>query len=322
MVSTLPPFPFAPQKPLPFLQDYCRIEYAASQGGSQGACKKTGTSFRRGDLRVVLTAGDPQKKAYLSLEAAGAELAPVVVHVGRRAFPPTTLSGLADLAAEDRQAFYQAFAVSASEAGKFDRQHPPPQRPSFDRPTSTGKAAKAAAVGKADEVGGAEEADAAAPGGRPAKRARAAAAVMAGDSAGSGGRGAASEELPQEPQQVRQGRWLQVAACLRACTPPAASSLTRGHTSPLPFFNYPCRAALQPLSWSGWTRSGATGSAWRRWACLSWHMSWRQHLGRRLPPPSTRVRPRADCLPACLPACLRFTEAGAAGVPAALCDAR
>lgn len=36
----------------------------------------------RGEPRFVLTAGDPQKKGYLSLPAAGAELAPVVQQVG------------------------------------------------------------------------------------------------------------------------------------------------------------------------------------------------------------------------------------------------
>lgn len=32
------------QKPLPFLEGCCRVEYALSAGGSQGACKATGTA--------------------------------------------------------------------------------------------------------------------------------------------------------------------------------------------------------------------------------------------------------------------------------------
>lgn len=41
-----------------------------------------GHKFVRGEPRFVLTAGDPQKKGYLSLPAAGAELAPVAAQVG------------------------------------------------------------------------------------------------------------------------------------------------------------------------------------------------------------------------------------------------
>lgn len=41
-----------------------------------------GHKFVKGEPRFVLTAGDPQKKCYLSLPAAGAELAPVAEQVG------------------------------------------------------------------------------------------------------------------------------------------------------------------------------------------------------------------------------------------------
>lgn len=102
---TIRPAP-APQKPLPFLRDCCRVEYALSAGGSQGSCKATQHKFGRGEVRFVLTAGDDKKKSYLALPAAAAELAPVLAHVGRAAFTPTRIRGLADLAADDRRAFY------------------------------------------------------------------------------------------------------------------------------------------------------------------------------------------------------------------------
>ena len=102
-----PPSP--PQKPLPFLRDCCRLEYCLNPG-SQGACKATRRKFEKGEVRFVCTAGDPQKKIYLSVAAAGDELAPVLQHVGRRAFSPTQVGGLEDLAAEDRRRFCQVGA--------------------------------------------------------------------------------------------------------------------------------------------------------------------------------------------------------------------
>jgi hypothetical protein len=92
--------------PLPFLRDCCRVEYCLKPG-NQGACKATRRKFVRGDVRFVCTAGDPAKKIYLSLGAAGAQLQPVLHHVGRRQFSPTQVAGLAELAEEDRKQFYK-----------------------------------------------------------------------------------------------------------------------------------------------------------------------------------------------------------------------
>ncbi|EFN57084.1 hypothetical protein CHLNCDRAFT_143861 [Chlorella variabilis] len=126
-------------KPLPFLRDCCRLEYCLNPG-SQGACKATRRKFEKGEVRFVCTAGDPQKKIYLSVAAAGDELAPVLQHVGRRAFSPTQVGGLEDLAAEDRRRFCQAFGVASAEAAKFDKRHPAPERPLLDKPAAAAKA--------------------------------------------------------------------------------------------------------------------------------------------------------------------------------------
>ena len=53
-----------------------------------------GRKFAKGEVRFVLTAGDPQKKSYLSLSAAGAELAPVIAQVGCRLGPLPALAPL------------------------------------------------------------------------------------------------------------------------------------------------------------------------------------------------------------------------------------
>lgn len=86
------------------------MDYALN-AGSQGSCKASGRKFERCEVRFVCTAGDPQKKIYLSLPAAGAALGPVVEHVGSAAFSSTSFQGLADLAAADRQAFYKVGVV-------------------------------------------------------------------------------------------------------------------------------------------------------------------------------------------------------------------
>lgn len=169
------------QKPLPFLQECCHVEYALNPSSQQGSCRATGAAwglygevgplasnqctcfqvhrllplatvlhqppagtstlrgqarlachfspsdscrpcsrharpasagakFVRGDVRFVATAGDPSKKIYLSLAAAGAALRPVLQHVGAVAFRPCQLAGLETLAAEDRASFYQVQA--------------------------------------------------------------------------------------------------------------------------------------------------------------------------------------------------------------------
>lgn len=184
-------------KPLPFLKDCCRVEYALN-AGSQGSCRSTHVKFERGAPRFVATAGDPAKKAYFTLAAAGALLSPVVQHVGREAFRATQLAGLEQLAAADRAAFCQAFEVPKAEAAEFDRQHPPPPPPSVEKKAAKSpakgksKAAKArAAAEEAEEAEAGEEAEAeaeqkeeaAAPAvaaeGRPAKRARGASASAA-----------------------------------------------------------------------------------------------------------------------------------------------
>ena len=98
-----------PQKPLPFLPESCRLEYCLNPG-SQGACKATGCKFEKDEVRFVCTAGSDKRKIYLSVAAAGDELAPVLQHVGHRAFSPTQVGGLEDLAAEDRRRFCQVGA--------------------------------------------------------------------------------------------------------------------------------------------------------------------------------------------------------------------
>ncbi|KAL4441841.1 hypothetical protein ABPG77_003757 [Micractinium sp. CCAP 211/92] len=126
-------------KPLPFLQECCHVEYALNPSSQQGSCRATGAKFVRGDVRFVATAGDPSKKIYLSLAAAGAALRPVLQHVGAVAFRPCQLAGLETLAAEDRASFYQAFEVTQEEAERFDSEHAPPSPPSLDKPTPKGK---------------------------------------------------------------------------------------------------------------------------------------------------------------------------------------
>lgn len=85
------------------------MEYALN-AGSQGTCKATGRKLEKGEVRFVCTAGDPQKKIYLSLAAAGPALRPVLEHAGSTAFSPTAFQGLADLAAGDCKAFYEVGA--------------------------------------------------------------------------------------------------------------------------------------------------------------------------------------------------------------------
>ncbi|KAL4433964.1 hypothetical protein ABPG75_000405 [Micractinium tetrahymenae] len=198
-------------KPLPFLKDCCHLEYALNPSTQQGSCRATGAKFARGDVRFVATAGDPSKKLYLSLAAAGAALRPVLQHVGGGAFRPCQLAGLEALAAKDRAAFFQAFEVSKDEAERFDAEHPPLPPPSLEKPAAKGKGrgkeakAEEKEEGEEEELQQAEQGEqkegeaeegrdggAAAEGGqRPAKRAKRGGRESAAESAGGGSRGSA-----------------------------------------------------------------------------------------------------------------------------------
>lgn len=183
------------------------------------------------------------KQAYLCLEAAGRELAPVLEHVGPAAFKPTSLAGLPELAAEDRAAVWAALAVGTKEVAAFERRHPAPQRPTFDKPSPAAKkkaSKKAAAVaaeeeeeqageemeeqGQPADAGGVSDDAAEAAASRPAKRARAAKPAAAAAAAADDD---AQEEQGQE-EQVREG------ACGEMQAPhPCAPALGR-HRLPSP----------------------------------------------------------------------------------------
>ncbi|KAI3434695.1 hypothetical protein D9Q98_002758 [Chlorella vulgaris] len=196
-------------KPLPFLQDCCSVQYCLN-AGNQGSCKATQHKFSRGEVRFVCTAGDPKRKMYLTLDAAGAELRPVLQQVGRDAFSPTSFQGLAALAEEDRKRFYKAFAVEASEAASFDEQHPPPEPPSLESPAKAAKAAAKAAKATAKAASPAKPAKAAkqaakqpaeAEGERRSKRARTSAAGSAAAAEAEASSESGSEEEPQEEEE-------------------------------------------------------------------------------------------------------------------------
>ena len=54
----------------------------------------------------MVSVGD-KRACYLSFEAAGAELAPVLAAVGPRAFKPLSFRGLPELAEQDRATFFK-----------------------------------------------------------------------------------------------------------------------------------------------------------------------------------------------------------------------
>lgn len=66
----------------------------------------------------MCTSGESQK-VFLTLAAAGQELAPVLRHVGPRAFRPLQFAGVEALAAPEREAFCQVWWELARRAWGF-----------------------------------------------------------------------------------------------------------------------------------------------------------------------------------------------------------
>lgn len=87
------------------------MEYAPEtvRGTAARRSSSTHVQMQPGEPHVVIAAAGAAaaKELHLSLPVAAAALRPVLQHVGRRAFQPTAVAGLAQLAAADRAAFYQ-----------------------------------------------------------------------------------------------------------------------------------------------------------------------------------------------------------------------